>query len=90
MDTDEAVLVSEASLISVGTPSAPDGSPDLAAVEAVVCAFGEGAEFAIVGHASNCEMCTIAAPHVGNFIIDLQGVRELEEIDGMDYEGVCW
>jgi len=50
----------------------------------------EGAKFVIVGHASKADIATIAAKHAGKTIIDLQGVRELEEIDGADYEGVCW
>lgn len=50
----------------------------------------EDAKFVIVGHATKDDIATIAAAHEGKTIIDLQGVRDLEEIDGADYEGVCW
>lgn len=41
LDGREAVRASEASLVSVGTPTAPDGSPDLAFVEGVIREIGD-------------------------------------------------
>jgi len=50
----------------------------------------DGAKFVIVGHASKDDIATIASSHAGKTILDLQGVAALENIDGADYEGVCW
>ncbi len=41
LDGREAVRGSDVSLVSVGTPTAKDGSPDLTFVEGVVCEIGE-------------------------------------------------
>ena len=49
-----------------------------------------GAGTIVVGHADRRAIDAIAAEHGGRAIVDLQGVKDLEALDGADYEGVCW
>lgn len=49
-----------------------------------------GAQTIVVWNAGPSEIAAIAAAHGGRTIIDLQGVKELERLDGADYQGICW
>ena len=44
----------------------------------------------VIGHAGESELEAIAAQHQGRVVIDLQGVKAIEEIPGIAYEGICW
>lgn len=44
----------------------------------------------VIGHADGSAVEAILAGHGGRTIVDLQGVKDLESLDGADYEGVCW
>ena len=50
----------------------------------------DGAKTIVIGHAGPKEVAAICAAHQGRKIIDLQGVREIESLQGVDYEGICW
>lgn len=50
----------------------------------------DGAKTIVIGYAGPAEVAAIRAAHEGRKIIDLQGVRELETLQGADYEGICW
>ena len=50
----------------------------------------DGAGTIVVGHADRSAVAAIVSAHAGRTIVDLQGVGELEALDGADYEGVCW
>ncbi len=50
----------------------------------------DGAGTIVIGHADRRAVDAIAAGHGGRTIVDLQGVKALEDLDGADYEGVCW
>lgn len=50
----------------------------------------EGAQVIVIGHAGKPEIAAISASHAGRTIIDLQGVKELEQLTGADYQGICW
>jgi len=50
----------------------------------------DGARVVVIGHAGADEIAAIRAAHHGRTIIDLQGVRELQALDDVDYEGICW
>jgi len=56
-------------------------TPEAALAEAQVIA---------VGHVAKAEIEAIVAAHAGRTIVDLQGVRELEVLQGADYKGICW
>jgi GDP-mannose 6-dehydrogenase len=49
-----------------------------------------GAHTIVVGNAGQSEVAAIVVGHSGRTIIDLQGVKELERLDGADYQGICW
>lgn len=49
-----------------------------------------GAQVIAVGHTGKAEIATISASHGGRTIVDLQGVKELENLEGADYQGICW
>ena len=44
----------------------------------------------VIGHAGPEEVAAIAKAHGGRRIIDLQGLREIETLSGVSYEGICW
>lgn len=44
----------------------------------------------VIGHAGPEEKAAIAAAHPGRNIIDLQGVSEIEQLDDIRYQGICW
>ena len=44
----------------------------------------------VIGHVGEREIEAIAAQHQGRVIIDLQGVKAIEELPGIDYDGICW
>ena len=44
----------------------------------------------VIGHAGPEEKAAIAAAHQGRNIVDLQGVKEIQQLDGVRYEGICW
>jgi len=50
----------------------------------------DGAGVIVVGHAETADIAAVQRLHGGRTIIDLQGVRALEELAGADYEGICW
>lgn len=50
----------------------------------------EGAETIIYGHATKEALAAIVKNAAGRTIIDLESVPELQGIDGVDYEGICW
>jgi GDP-mannose 6-dehydrogenase len=50
----------------------------------------ERAEVILVGHVGPAEIAAIVDGHRGRTIIDLQGVGELEALQGADYRGICW
>ncbi len=50
----------------------------------------DGAETIIFGHGPKEAVSAIANVAAGRTVIDLQGVAELQQIDGVDYEGICW
>jgi GDP-mannose 6-dehydrogenase len=49
-----------------------------------------GAETIVIGHAPKDAVAAIAAAAPGRCVIDLQGIGELQALDGVDYEGICW
>lgn len=49
-----------------------------------------GAEVVVVGHAGKEAIAAIAANARGRRIVDLQGVAELQNLEGGRYEGICW
>lgn len=50
----------------------------------------EGANTIVIGHAGPAEVAAIKRLHAGRKIVDLQGVREVETLPGVNYEGICW
>jgi GDP-mannose 6-dehydrogenase len=50
----------------------------------------DGAGVIVIGHASPAEVTAIGALHRGRTIVDLQGVKDLEALEGADYQGICW
>ena len=50
----------------------------------------DGAGVVVIGHAAAAEIAAIAGTHAGRTIIDLQGSKDLERLDGADYQGICW
>jgi GDP-mannose 6-dehydrogenase len=50
----------------------------------------DGARAIVVGNVAPPEIAAIAARHGGRTIIDLQGVKALERLEGADYQGICW
>jgi GDP-mannose 6-dehydrogenase len=50
----------------------------------------EGANTIVIGHAGPAEVAAIKNLHGGRKIIDLQGVREIETLPAVNYEGICW
>lgn len=50
----------------------------------------DGAQAIVVGNVAQGEIAAIAASHGGRTIIDLQGVKALERLEGADYQGICW
>jgi GDP-mannose 6-dehydrogenase len=50
----------------------------------------DGAGVIVIGHAASAEIAAIASRHAGRTIIDLQGVKDIERLDGADYQGICW
>ena len=44
----------------------------------------------VIGHLGAEEKAAIMAAHQGRNIVDLQGVKELQQLDGARYEGICW
>ena len=49
-----------------------------------------GAEIVVVGHAGPDALDAIRASCAGRTIVDLAGIDELRNLDGVDYEGICW
>jgi len=50
----------------------------------------EGAGRIVIGHVGAAEAAAIAACHAGRPIIDLQGSKELQNLAGANYQGICW
>ncbi|MGD1876729.1 MAG: nucleotide sugar dehydrogenase [Kiloniellaceae bacterium] len=50
----------------------------------------DGARTIVIGHAPKDAIPAIAAAANGCSVIDLQGVAELQQLSGADYEGICW
>ena len=50
----------------------------------------EGAHTIVIGHAGPAEIAAIKKLHGGRKIVDLQGIREIETLTGVSYEGICW
>ncbi|HUN52835.1 MAG TPA: nucleotide sugar dehydrogenase, partial [Candidatus Sulfotelmatobacter sp.] len=50
----------------------------------------DGAGVIVIGHAAAAEVAAVAAAHAGRSIVDLQGVKDLERLQGADYQGICW
>lgn len=50
----------------------------------------EDAKFIVIGHAGPEEIAAIRNSHNGRTVIDLQGAREIQDLPGVDYEGICW
>lgn len=44
----------------------------------------------VIGHAGAAETAAIARVAKGRTIVDLQGNRELQALEGVDYQGICW
>lgn len=49
-----------------------------------------GAGTIVIGHAPNDAVGMIAAAAAGRSIIDLQGIKALQTLSNVDYEGICW
>ncbi len=49
-----------------------------------------GAETIVIGHVPKDAVKAVSAAAAGQCVIDLQGVAELQALDGVDYEGICW
>ncbi|MFK7741430.1 MAG: nucleotide sugar dehydrogenase [Planctomycetota bacterium] len=50
----------------------------------------DGAGIIVLGHAPAAAIESIRVEHAGRPIIDLDGVRALEELADAKYEGICW
>jgi len=50
----------------------------------------DGAHTIVIGHAGPPEIASIKKLHGGRKIVDLQGIREIETLTGVSYEGICW
>jgi GDP-mannose 6-dehydrogenase len=50
----------------------------------------DGAGVIVVGHVEKADIAAIVAGHRGRSIVDLQGIGELQHLDGAEYQGVCW
>lgn len=50
----------------------------------------DGAGTIVIGHAPSDAIDTIVAAAVGHCVIDLQGIKALQELPNVDYEGICW
>ncbi|MFN0303278.1 MAG: UDP-glucose dehydrogenase family protein [Burkholderiales bacterium] len=48
------------------------------------------AEVIVIGHAGPEETAAIVRAAGGRTIVDLQGNREIEALNGIDYHGICW
>lgn len=49
-----------------------------------------GAGTIVIGHAPNDAIEPIVSAASGRCVIDLQGVRALQQLPGVDYDGICW
>lgn len=49
-----------------------------------------GAGTIVIGHVPKDAVRAIAAAANGRCVIDLQGVAALQDLPGIDYEGICW
>ena len=49
-----------------------------------------GAEIIVIGHVAKDDIAVICAAAPGRVLIDLQGVRQLEKLAGVTYDGICW
>jgi GDP-mannose 6-dehydrogenase len=50
----------------------------------------DGARVIVIGHVRKQDAEIIAAQHGGRTIVDLQGIKELEQLEHADYQGICW
>ena len=50
----------------------------------------EDCKVIVVGHVGQSEIEAISAHYEGRTVIDLQGVKAIEELPGIAYEGICW
>jgi GDP-mannose 6-dehydrogenase len=50
----------------------------------------DGAGVIVVGHVEKADIAAIIAGHRWRSIVDLQGIGELQRLDGAEYQGVCW
>jgi GDP-mannose 6-dehydrogenase len=50
----------------------------------------DGAEMIVVGHVGPEEIAVISQLHGKRTIVDLQGVKALEQLSPVDYQGICW
>lgn len=49
-----------------------------------------GSKIVVIGHVGPEEIAAIRESHNGRRIVDLQGVPEIQQLPGVDYEGICW
>jgi GDP-mannose 6-dehydrogenase len=50
----------------------------------------DGAGVIVIGHAEARDIETIRRHCAGRSVVDLQGVQALEQLAGIDYQGICW
>ena len=54
-------------------------------VEAIV-----GSEIIVVAHVGRTAVAAIKKNYDNQFIVDLQGHKDLQDLENIDYEGICW
>ena len=89
-DTEAAVLQSDVSLISVGTPMGRTGAPTLDALDAVVDGIGSALRHKNGGQTGVLRSTVPPGTTEGRMpILDLQGVPALVQLPGARYRSLC-
>ncbi len=49
-----------------------------------------GSDIVVLCHADSESVATIVNNYENQLIVDLQGLKELQDLSGAEYEGICW